>query len=344
MDIRFKYLFILVFIILFFLLPGVLFLENSIRIINTDSKFFEYTIKTSSSEKSGANILSIRDLSKKIKDTIYTDKDCWLELRIDQQYLYQHWRNGIVEKYPISSGNKYLTRSIESRPGLFAIFHKTEHHESSQYNNADMYYFMPFNMGIGFHSLNGTSYYGTLGVRPSSHGCIRMRHNDVRKLFKECPKGTLVLAHNGNTCRVVSFAPADYKNDKEYTPEEYKIMVAENLQNILEGNYYIKDRKYFVIDPKIIPVSGIYIGYDRQIPEKQKYYKILFTMNQVRDKMANRFSHFPVINEDLNSDDSSNVTFTENQKIDEKGANSLLIKKYFHNPIGILPYFPPDKN
>ncbi|MGV8017514.1 MAG: L,D-transpeptidase [Ignavibacteria bacterium] len=145
--------------------------------------FYEYNRFSKGNSSSKINILSEADVSIGLKDTVYTDKDCWLELRIDQQMLYQHWRNGKIERYPISSGNKYLDRSVESRPGLFAIFHKEEHHESSQYNNADMYYFMPFNQGIGFHSLNGTGYYGNLGVRPSSHGCIRMRHDDVKKVF-----------------------------------------------------------------------------------------------------------------------------------------------------------------
>ena len=39
----------------------------------------------------------IRGSFGNIKDTVYTDKETWFELKIDQQMLYQHWRDGHVE-------------------------------------------------------------------------------------------------------------------------------------------------------------------------------------------------------------------------------------------------------
>jgi hypothetical protein len=297
------------------------------------------------------NILSETDLSTGIKDTVYTDKDCWLELRIDQQMLYQHWRDGHLVKYAISTGNKFLSRSIESRPGLFAIFVKEERHESSQYHNAAMYYFMPFNMGIGFHSLDGTGYYGNLGVRPSSHGCIRMRHEDVKKLFKDCSLGTIVLAHRGYSARTVGFAPKDFQNPAEYSKDEVKKMLAENLVNILEGNYYIKERKFFVVDPKVIPVSGVYISYDRKIPEKQKLSSCAFNFMGNSDWLSMNMNS---INIKFENEKDELAGLTDKLIIDPKDIKKVettdyfsdadLIKKYFHNPIGILPYFPPNKD
>lgn len=314
-----------------------------------DSGFFEFG-SGSLHSNFNINILSEQDLSSGLKDTVYTDKDCWLELRIDQQMLYQYWRDGKVNKYPVSTGNKYLSRSIESRPGLFAIFVKVERHESSQYNNAEMWHFMPFNMGIGFHSLNGTGYYGSLGVRPSSHGCIRMRHEDVKKVFRECPLGTLVLANKGYSARTVAFAPKDYKNPVDFTKDEYKKMLAENLSNILEGEYYIKERKFFVLDPKVIPVSGIYISYDKKIPEKQKLIKSIYGFRINNDWLSMREYH-PVISMENNNEDISSLI--DDMIVDEEEvrknvpenilSDTELIKKYFHNPIGILPYFPPNR-
>ncbi|MBI5402609.1 MAG: L,D-transpeptidase [Ignavibacteriae bacterium] len=307
----------------------------------------------SSSEHSGfsVNILSETDLSMGIKDTVYTDKDTWLELRIDQQMLYQHWRDGRVVKYPVSSGNKYLDRSIESRPGLFAIFVKEERHESSQYNNAEMYHFMPFNQGIGFHSLNGTGYYGNLGVRPSSHGCIRMRHDDVKKLFKESPLGTIVLAHRGYSARTIGFAPKDFENKEEYSTDDYKKMLAENLANILNGDFYMKERKFFVIDPSIIPRSGVYMGYDRKIPEKQKMNKstFLFLNNSDLLSMRERVVHVKNDGSDNELDEILQTLVIDEKDIKKEVqtdyfSDAELIKKYFHNPIGILPYFPPKKD
>jgi len=315
-----------------------------------DSGFFEIANNTAHSNFS-TNILSETDLSTGIKDTVYTDKECWLELRIDQQVLYQHWRSGKTERYLISSGNKFLAKGIESRPGLFAIFSKEPRHESSQFNNAAMYYFMPFNMGIGFHALDGTGYYGTLGVRPVSHGCIRMRHEDVKKLFGECPLGTIVLAHRGYTARTVAFAPQDFKNPVEYSKDEFKKMLSENLVNVLEGNYYVKDRKFFVVDPKVIPVSGVYISYDRKIPEKQRLNKNTYIFKSNADNLSMSVINIKVSND---SDGKELADLIDSIFIDEKDIKKVettdifsdadLIKKYFHNPIGILPYFPPNKD
>ena len=341
---------------LFFIFPSLLVILLCLGLpSNLDSKpiydsgFYEIG-SNSVHSNFNINILSESDLSAGIKDTVYTDKECWLELRIDQQMLYQHWRNGKTEKYAISSGDKNKDKGIESRPGLFAIFSKEEHHESSQFDNANMYYFMPFNMGIGLHSLDGTGYYGLLGVRPASHGCIRMRHEDVKKIFKECPLGTIVLAHKGYTARTIGFAPKDFENKEEYSKDEYKKMLAENLSNILEGNYYTKERKFFVVDPKVIPVSGVYISYDRKIPEKQKLSKNIYIYKNNTDRL--NFKENIII---INENDTNNISeLINNIFVDEKDlkkdlsvsylTDAELIKKFFHNPIGILPYFPPNKD
>lgn len=307
------------------------------------AEFFGNDIKSVNSSHK-INILSESDVSVGLKDTVYTDKDCWLELRIDQQMLYQHWRNGKVEKYGISSGNKYLDRSIESRPGLFAIFVKEERHESSQYNNAEMFFFMPFNQGIGFHSLNGSGYYGNLGVRPSSHGCIRMRHEDVRKVFRDCPLGTLVLAHRGYTARTVGFAPPEFENKDSLSKDEEKYLLAENLYNILEGNYFVADRKFFVVNPKTIPVSGIYMGYDAKLPDKQKSKKSVYYFANSND-VTNTYKTGDILDSIKSAEYLVDFTYdiedikynTPNRDL----SSAEIIKKYFSNPIGVLPYFPP---
>jgi hypothetical protein len=42
-------------------------------------------------------------------------------------------------------------------------------------------------------------------------------------------------------------------------------MLANNLYNILNGRYYLEDEK-FIIDPKVIPVSGLH-SYDARFPK-----------------------------------------------------------------------------
>lgn len=295
------------------------------------------------------NILSREDLSESLKDTVYTDKDNWLELRIDQQMLYQHWRDGRTEKYPVSSGNNKGgdPEALESRPGLFAIFVKEEHHQSSQFNSANMYHFMPFNQGIGFHSIDGTGYYAHLGVRPSSHGCIRMKHNDAAKLFGETPLGTLVIASKGYSARTVAFVPKDFKNKREYDKDEYKRMMASNLYNILEGKYYLEEREKFVIDPKVIPVSGIYTSYDVQIPKHQiiprSYVAIYPDKDKVKVESAGEILKDEISDEMIKLV-NADIQAEENVKSEKIVSSSNdLVKRYFNNPIGVLPYFGPKK-
>ena len=209
------------------------------------TRYISYSADESGKKKQDINfaaLLANDQFSQNLRDTVYTDQDLWLELRIDQQTLYVHHRDGRVVKYPVSTGIPGASKSIESRPGLFAIFIKEEVHLSTQFNNARMNYYMPYNMGIGFHGLPGTGYYGNLGVRPSSHGCIRMRNEDVRVLFGLCKIGTLVLSHKGHSARTVSFAPEGFVNESEYSKEDYIKLMAYNLGSLLEGKYFIHPR------------------------------------------------------------------------------------------------------
>lgn len=291
-------------------------------------------------------LLAAEEFSKNLRDTVYTDKDKWLELRIDQQVLYVHYRNGRTKTYNVSTGNKYLSKGIESRPGLFAIFLKEEIHKSSQFNNAQMNYYMPYNMGIGFHGLPGSGYYGFLGKQPSSHGCIRMRNEDVRELFKETDIGTIVLAHRGNTNRVVAFAPEGFTNDAEYSKDDYMNLLAYNLGSIMEGKYFTNPPKRFILDGTVLPKSGVNVLANETAPEKQ-------------------LLPFAVVKIEMDTDLLNDSKFTRKNNIAEvhdiaeqygmAGGDTMItggsqitvapemVKRYVYNPVGILPYFAPNK-
>lgn len=292
-------------------------------------------------------LLAAEEFSKNIRDTVYTDRNLWLELRIDQQMLYVHYRDGRIVKYPVSSGNPYASKSVESRPGLFAIFLKTEVHLSSQFNNARMNYFMPFNMGIGFHGLPGTGYYGHLGVRPSSHGCIRMRNEDVRVVFQQSDIGTLVLSHRGKSTRTVAFAPEGFKNDADYTKEDYLNMLAYNLSSVMEGKYFTHPPKRFILDGTVIPKSGVNVLSTDNIPEKQMLPFAVVRIEMINDVLAVRKPEGEVVRE---ANETLFSAETGGQPKDTVQTSSIslpvnpeMVKKYVHNPIGILPYFPPDR-
>lgn len=294
-------------------------------------------------------LLAPEEFSKNLRDTVYTCEEIWLELRIDKQMLYAHHRDGRVIAYPVSSGNPGLSKGIESRPGLYAIFLKEEVHLSSQFNNARMNYYMPFNMGIGFHGLPGTGYYGFLGVRPSSHGCIRMRNDDVKVLFGQCKIGTLVLAHKGKSARLVTFAPEDLKNDAEFAKDDYLNLLAYNLSSLMEGKYFINPPKKFIMDGTVIPRSGINITSTDNIPPKQILPFAVLSMESDPDRLSGKFISSESIKELDETGFALGFQFagTDSNSVSggklELAVNPEMVKKYVYNPIGILPYFPPDR-
>jgi hypothetical protein len=289
-----------------------------------------------------AALLANEEFSRNLRDTVYTDADKYLELRIDEQMLYVHYRDGKVKEYPVSSGNKYLNKGIESRPGLFAIFMKEELHLSSQFDDAKMFYYMPFNMGIGFHSLAGTGYYGNLGVRPSSHGCIRMRTADVKELFKECEIGTLVLAHRGKSARVIAFAPEGFKNEKHYSKDEYMEMLAYNLNSIYHGKYFINPPKRFIIDPAVIPKIGFNVGTSDDIQTGQEIPVDVRYKEPITDRL-NRWMFVNSLSGKINEASFTGIQFDETDTVSSLGldVDKEMIDKLAYNKIGILPYFPP---
>lgn len=331
-------------LLLVLMIAGLSTVNSYSKEINTQN-LLEYDSATKGGNFNFLALLAGEQFAENLRDTVYTDKDKYLELRIDQQYVYVHYRDGRVKKYPVSSGNKFLSKGIESRPGLFAIFLKEELHLSSQFNDAKMYNYMPFNMGIGFHGLAGTGYYGNLGVRPSSHGCIRMRNEDVRVLFKETEIGTLVIAHRGESARVVAFAPEGFQNDFEYTKDDYMSMLAYNLNSLYEGRYFIDPPKRFIINSSIIPRNGFFTGNFDNIPEKQLIPSMIVKVPVKSDRIKSAYFVSKKELKDLDEDLAEHI-----DSVKESSGNSSvvtvskeLVDKLAFNKIGILPYFPPNR-
>ncbi len=141
----------------------------------------------------------------KLRDTLFLLDTTYLEVRLDQQAIYQHFRSGKVERYLCSTGNPTIKDGIATRPGIYTIQWKAKKYLSQQF---DVYlnYWMPFDGGIGFHGLQGRSYYRFLGRRASSHGCVRISNETGSRLFSTSGRGTLVFVHSGTPARVVAFA------------------------------------------------------------------------------------------------------------------------------------------
>ncbi len=330
------------------LLIGIFFLlgfTQTGNFVNVKEESKQLYFQETSPKLDFAALFSNENFSAGLRDTVYTDRNLWLELRIDKQMLYVHYRDGSEKSLPVSTGQPNVHKSVDARSGLFAIFHKEEVHLSSQFNNARMNYFMPYNMGIGFHGLQGTGYYGNLGVRPSSHGCTRMRNDDVKILFKECDLGTLVLVHRGKSARVITFAPEEFTNNTEYSKDDYMGLLAYNLGAIYDGKYLITSPKRFIIDGNQIPRNGFFVGSTDDIPEKQMIPVFLFNSEDKSDKLdKEKF----LSGEQIQNLDSAQ--FAELFSLGEEISSEIgvevseeTIKKLSFNAGGVLPYFPPSR-
>lgn len=140
-----------------------------------------------------------------LRDTLYVMDSIFLEVRLDQQAIYQRFRSGRVERYLCSTGNPAIQDGIATREGIFTVQWKSKRHFSKQFE-VYLNYWMPFNGGIGFHGLDGRSYYRFLGRRRSSHGCVRISNETGAKIFPTTPSGTIVYVHSGSPARVLLFA------------------------------------------------------------------------------------------------------------------------------------------
>jgi hypothetical protein len=139
-----------------------------------------------------------------LRDTLYVLDSTYLEVRLDQQKIYQHFRSGRVQAYICSTGDPRIEDGIATREGIFTVQWKSKKYMSQQFG-VYLNYWMPFDGGIGFHGLQGRSYYRYLGKRRSSHGCVRISNETGASLFSQVQKGTVVYVHSGAPARVLMF-------------------------------------------------------------------------------------------------------------------------------------------
>jgi hypothetical protein len=141
----------------------------------------------------------------KLRDTLFILDTTYLEVRLDRQMIYQHFRSGRIDSYPCSTGDPRIEDGIATRPGIFTIQGKAKKTLSQQFQ-VYLNYWMQFDGGIGFHGLQGHSYYRFLGHRASSHGCVRISNESGAQIFKNVSTGTVVFVHSGSPARILSFA------------------------------------------------------------------------------------------------------------------------------------------
>jgi len=171
----------------------------------------------------------------KLRDTLYLLDTTYLEVRLDQQMIHHHFRSGRVESYPCSSGDPRIKDGIATRPGIFTVQSKAKKAMSQEFQ-VYLNYWMGFDGGIGFHGLDGRSYYRYLGRRASSHGCVRISNETGAKLFGNVRNGTTVYVHNGSPARVIAFADSSMPGLRPLGTDDADLLAA-RLSAVASGRW-----------------------------------------------------------------------------------------------------------
>lgn len=141
----------------------------------------------------------------RICDTVYVPGERFIEVNLATQHATLRYRNGDTVLVPISSGRITNDGGILTPTGIFSIQSKTREAISRQFGNTKMLWWIGFNYNVGFHGLEVNSYYRHLGIRPSSHGCVRTGREAVENLYKRVSEGDPVIVHEGNPARILAF-------------------------------------------------------------------------------------------------------------------------------------------
>jgi len=239
---------------------AILFFNSAYLFENTNNispKEFQYSINP----LSGYNF-------KQLRDTVYTNKDHFIEVNLLTQQATLYSRDGSEFHFPISSGTKRVLKGMDTKEGLFAIQWKTRKQYSVQFDSTVMLNWMGFNNGIGFHALLGKSYYKYLGKKNVSHGCVRLSREDAKIVYEKVERGTPVLVHKGNSAVKIAFTSEGESYNQYSYSETYKLL-RKREQLIYDGDYLISFNEKILVNERNIYSIGLPIGNSELIPTRQ---------------------------------------------------------------------------
>jgi len=205
---------------------------------------------------------------KQLRDTVFTNKDYFIDVNLATQQACLYSRDGSELHFPISSGTKRVEKGMDTNEGLFAIQWKAKKQYSVQFDSTVMLNWMGFNNGIGFHALQGKSYYKYLGKKNVSHGCVRLSREDAQIVYEKVERGIPVLIHKGNNAITVAFTSEGESYNQFSYSETYR-QLKERYQKLYDGDYFISSNEKILIDEKNIYSNGLPIGNSELIPAKQ---------------------------------------------------------------------------
>ena len=224
----------------------------SIRILQGNSDVFALHTKITFSQDNDRIVF----LFLPFKDTFYYLGNQYIEINLGKQIAMLFSRDGTIDTVKISSGNKFLSKGIETPTGLYAVQNKAPIQISRQFENAEMLNWIGFNGNIGFHGLKKTGYYASLGRRPSSHGCVRMANEDGARWYQIVKIGIPVLVYRNEpivTIKFASYSEVDYNKDlviQKGNPSINRILNA-RIKDISKGKYYRNHLYKVILEEKL---------------------------------------------------------------------------------------------
>lgn len=204
-----------------------------------------------------------------LKDTLFTTGEYFIEVNLSTQMAFLHSRFDSIKSFGVSTGTAKLKDGIETKEGVFAIQFKVERWRSVQFDSTLMLHFMTFNWGVGLHALAGKSYYKYLGVKRSSHGCVRVSKEDAKDIYNKVKYGTPVIVHKGNPAVFIGFAEP---NDPDLQYLQYPVLknvVTDRLEKLYKGEYLLRPNTKLLIDNQNVTHAGLPVGDGIKIEKRQ---------------------------------------------------------------------------
>jgi hypothetical protein len=208
---------------------------------------------------------------KNVLDTVFTTKENYIEVRLNEQKVYLIHRSGKVDTFLCSTGTEFVEKGQKTDPGIFTVKSRCPVLVSKQFNDTKCLNWVGFSFGIGFHALEKKGYYWSLGKRPSSHGCIRLSQESSKTLFDKVSLGTPVLIrHTDRSARIIKFIKSIDEIDTMYSKRFFNLTMKEKLNNLYKNRYFYKGYPKTVLSEKYIGHSGLEVGEYDKVPKTQK--------------------------------------------------------------------------
>lgn len=229
----------------------------------------------------------------KVRDTVYTTDSLYLDVNLAKQTVAVRFRDGSSRRFLISSGNPYIREGMSTPVGVYTVQNQVPMALSKQFNNARLHHWIGVQGGVGFHGLDGSGYYGNLGVRPSSHGCIRMSREEIAQMYKLVHPGALIVIHYGSPARVVAFCePSDTVGSQVIDSAAVydRGLGTDRMASLMGGTYWTKPVR------RLVHLAGQRFRWGMQIGDADKIPKQQLPESPV---LADFAQHIPVVQSDV---------------------------------------------